>query len=380
MDPLELRRRNHIRAGETSPLFEELGEGRKGVEMTISSCELPACLEAGADLFGWEAKRARPKDDGDLRRGIGLSIHMQGSGIPEVDMGAAAIKMNDDGSINLHVGATDLGTGSDTILAQMAAEVLGLPLAKVLVLSSDTDLTPFDVGAYASSTTYVSGTAVVRAAEDIKRQVLEVASAMLGSPADELVLGDERVTAPDGQSVTLAEVNLRSLYGADQQQIAATASFVPSESPPPFMASFAEVEVDVRTGRVRLLDYVAAVDCGQAINPAMAEGQVEGAVANGIGYALMEEMVFDSRGRVRNPDMARYKLPGTLDLPPIRVILVESHDPTGPMGAKSVGEIGINGPIPSIANAIHDAVGIRLTETPFTPERVWRALREAGIG
>ncbi|NQV07729.1 molybdopterin-dependent oxidoreductase [bacterium] len=379
VDPLELRRRNHIRTGETSPLFEELGEGRKGVEMTISSCELGKCLDSGAELFGWEAKRSRPKDEGRVRRGIGLSIHMQGSGIPEVDMGAASIKMNDDGSINLHVGATDLGTGSDTILAQMAAEVLGLPLGKVIVLSSDTDLTPFDVGAYASSTTYVSGTAVVRAATDVKQQVLEVAAAMLGSPADGLMLGDERVTSPDGQSVTLAEINLRSLYGADQKQIAATASFVPSESPPPFMASFVEVEVDIVTGKVTLLDYVAAVDCGQAINPAMAEGQVEGALANGIGYALMEEMVFDGSGRVRNADMARYKLPGTLDLAPIKVILVESHDPTGPMGAKSVGEIGINGPIPSIANAIYDAIGIRLTETPFSPEKVWRAMRDAGI-
>ena len=225
----------------------------------------------------------------------------------------------------------------------------------------------------------MSGTAVVRAAEDVKSQVLEVAAAMLGADTGGLVLGDERVTAPDGSSATLADINLRSLYGADQRQIAATASFVPEESPPPFTATFVEVAVDLDTGKVEILDYVVAVDCGRAINPLMAEGQMEGAIANGIGYALTEEMLFDDRGCARNPDMARYKIPGPLDLPPIRVILVEGHDPTGPMGAKSVGEIGINGPIPTIANAIHDAVGIRLTETPFTPEKVWRALRDAGI-
>ena len=187
------------------------------------------------------------------------------------------------------------------------------------------------------------------------------------------------MTAPDGRSVTLAEVCTRAYYGADQFQIGATASCVPEESPPPFLASFAEVAVDVETGHVKVLDYVAAVDCGTAINPRMAEGQVEGAVVNGIGYALTEEYLFTPGGKMRNADLSRYKIPGTLDLPPIRVILVDSYEPTGPMGAKSIAEIGINGPVPSIANAIYHAVGLRLTRTPFTPERVWRALREAGI-
>jgi CO/xanthine dehydrogenase Mo-binding subunit len=185
--------------------------------------------------------------------------------------------------------------------------------------------------------------------------------------------------APDGRSVTLAAVCERAMYGADQFQIGATASFVPELSPPPFLASFAEVAVDLDTGMIEVLDFVSAVDCGTAINPRMAEGQMEGAIANGIGYALTEEMVFTSKGRVRNPDLARYKVPGPVDLPPIRVILVDSYEPTGPMGAKSVGEIGINAPIPAIANAVYDAVGIRLLSTPFTPERVWGELRHAGI-
>jgi CO/xanthine dehydrogenase Mo-binding subunit len=379
IEPIELRRRNHIQVGEGSPVFKELGEGRPGVEQIIKSCALPEALTEGAERFGWEAKRAAGPGDGPLRRGVGLSIHMQGSGIPLIDMAAASIKMNDDGSFNLLVGATDLGTGSDTILGQIAAEVLGVPLDKIVVYSSDTDFTPFDTGAYASSTTYVSGRAVEKAAIDVRTQIMGVAAAMLQAGDAVLEIGDERVTAPDGSSVTLAEVCLRAMYGADQFQIAATASSVPEESPPPFLASFAEVEVDIETGIVRVLDYVAAVDCGTPINPLQAEGQVEGAVHNGIGYALTEEMQFTRSGKVRNPDLARYKIPGWADTPPIRVILMDSYEPTGPMGAKSIAEIGINAPIPTIANAIYNAVGVRLTETPFTPEKVWRAMREAGV-
>jgi putative selenate reductase molybdopterin-binding subunit len=379
LDPVELRLRNHIRRGETSPIFAELGEGREGVPMTIKSCATEECLRAGSEAFGWEHKRSRPPDSGPVRRGVGMSLHMQGSGIPLIDMAAATIKMNDDGSFNLLVGATDLGTGSDTVLGQIAAEVLGVGLDHIIVYSSDTDFTPFDKGAYASSTTYVSGKAVEKAAREIREQILAVAAAMLRADPAGLTLADGRVGTPDGRGATLAEVCTRAYYGAGQHQIGATASCLPDESPPPFLASFAEVAVDVETGLVRVLDYVAAVDCGTPINPRLAEGQVEGAVANGIGYALTEELLFTPGGRVRNADLSRYKIPGSFDLPPIRVILVDSYEPTGPMGAKSVAEIGINGPAPSIANAIHHAVGLRLTRTPFTPERVWRALQEAGI-
>jgi len=379
IDPVELRVRNHIRAGETSPIFEELGEGRKGVPYTISSCELDECLRLGAERFGWVAKRSRPRDTGSLRRGVGMAAGMQGSGIPLIDMASATITMNDEGSFNLLVGATDLGTGSDTVLAQIAAEVLGITLDAIVVTSADTDVTPFDVGAYASSTTYVSGRGVERAAEEVRDQIIGVAAAALGADAATLRLVDAKVATPDGRGIDLAAIGRRSYYGPDPAQIAATASFVPEGSPPPFMASFVEVEVDVETGFVRLLDYVCAVDCGTPINPALAEGQVEGAIANGIGYALTEEMEFGPDGRTRNPDLARYQIPGTLDLPPITVLLVDSYEPTGPMGAKSVAEIGINGPLPAIANAIHHAVGIRLTHPPFTPERVWRALREAEV-
>jgi putative selenate reductase molybdopterin-binding subunit len=376
MDALEVRSRNHIRTGGTSPIFRELGEGREGVEQTITSCELPACIEVGAERIGWATKRGTRRRDGSWVHGVGMSIHMQGSGIPLVDMAAASIKLNDDGSINLAVGATDLGTGSDTVLGQIAAEVLGLPLAKVVVTSADTDLTPFDTGAYASSTTYVSGEAVRKAAAEVRDQLFAAAAEMLRTDPAVLAIGDERITAPDGRSVTLERVALRSLYGTNQHQIAATASSVPEVSPAPFLASFAEVAVDLDTGRIRLVDWVLAGDCGTAINPKLAEGQLEGALVNGIGYALTEDLAIDGRGRAWGRDLGRYKIPGSLDLPPIATVLVDSYDPTGPMGAKSVGEIGINAALPTIANAVHDATGIWLTESPFTAEKVWKLLRD----
>lgn len=373
LDPVELRLRNHIRAGETSPIFEELGEGRKGTPQVITSCALEDCLRRGAERFGWSERRARPAGDGPLRRGVGMSVHMQGSGIALVDMAAATITMNDDGSFTLLTGSTDLGTGSDTVMAQIAAEVLGVGVESIVVIAADTDLTPFDTGAYASSTTYVSGRAVEMAALQVRERILQVASGILEVPAADLAISDGHIEGPR-RSVSLADIGKRSYYGPDPAQIAATASFVPEASPPPFMAAFAEVEVDVETGLIKVTDFLAAVDCGTVINPLMTEGQVEGAVANGIGYALTEEMQFTVRGRTKNPDLARYKIPGAADLPPITVMLVDSYEPTGPMGAKSVAEIGINGPLPAIANAVHHAVGIRLTRPPFTPEKVWREL------
>jgi probable selenate reductase molybdenum-binding subunit len=379
LDPIGLRRKNHIREGESSPVFEELGEGRKGSPQVITSCELDECISVGMEHIGWYDKWRKRRREGSLVYGVGMSTHMQGSGIPLIDMGAATIKMNDDGSANLLIGATDIGTGSDTILGQIAAEVLGIPLQKVIVTSSDTDTTPFDVGAYASSTTYVTGRAVEKAAAETRDQMVAVAAAMLEAPVGDLELGDELITAPDGREVSLEDVCLRALHSADQTQIGATASYVPEVSPPPFMAGFVEVAVDVDTGFIHVVRFVAAVDCGTAINPIQAEGQVEGAVVNGIGYALTEEMLFDAKGRVTNPDLARYRVPGTLDVPRIEVILVDSYEPTGPMGAKSVAEIGINSPIPAIANAVYDAVGVRLTKTPFTPEKLWRALQPVGV-
>ncbi|MCS7216235.1 MAG: molybdopterin-dependent oxidoreductase [Candidatus Bipolaricaulota bacterium] len=379
MDPLELRLKNHIREGESSPIFEKLGEGREGKAQIIRSCKLAEALRIGAERIGWYEKRRNPRREGPWAYGVGLACAMQGSGITGIDMAAATLLMNEDGSFRLLVGATDLGTGSDTVLAQIAAEALGVPVEKVLVYSSDTDFTPFDTGAYASSTTYVSGNAVLRAAEEVKRQILEVAAEMLEEPVEGLVLERERVVSRrTGRSVSLAEVGHRATYVANQRQIGATASFACPESPPPFAAFFCEVAVDTETGVVRVERFVVVADCGQPIHPKLAEGQLEGAVVQGIGHALYEELLFSERGSCVNRSFFDYRIPTALDVPEIEAILVPSEEPTGPFGAKSIAEVGINGPLPAISNAIYHAVGVRLTRAPFTPERVLAALKAKG--
>lgn len=379
IDPLELRTINHIKAGETSPVFRALGEGKPGIEQSIGSCALGQCIKKGAKAIGWK-KRGKPSDkSGRFRRGIGMACLMQGSSIPEIDMGAATIKMNDDGSFNLLVGATDLGTGSDTVLAQIAAETLGTATERMIVTSSDTDITPFDVGAYASSTTYLSGAAVLDCAKKVRKQIEAVGAVLLGCKPADVTCAEGMVVKKDGTSdVTFAEVALHSLYAADQHQIGAISSKITHKSPPPFAAHFAEVEVDTWTGRVRLLNYVAAVDCGTAINPKLAEGQSEGATLNGISYAMMEEYLFNPKGRMLNPNFSHYKICSMVDKPRMQTILVPSYETTGPCGAKSVSEISINGPIPAIGNAIYNATGVRLKKTPFTADRVWAALNAAG--
>ncbi|MBI5623016.1 MAG: molybdopterin-dependent oxidoreductase [Elusimicrobia bacterium] len=376
MDPLEFRRKNYIRLNEGSPVFKAMGEGREGVEQKITSCGLYACIDRGLAAIRWrERKDANRGQAGAKRRGLGMACLMQGSGIPEVDMASASLKMNEDGSFNLHMGATDLGTGSDTVLAQIAAEVLGITVKDIIVLSSDTDLTPFDVGAYASSTTFISGNAVKKAALHAREQIVKVAARILDVPAEDVELRDGKAVAENGRSCTLSEVANTALYYHDQHQIMGVASHYAQSSPPPFAAHFTEVEVDTETGQVQVLDYVATVDCGTAINPTLAEGQNDGAVLNGISYALAEEMLFSPSGAMVNPSFRDYKIFATTDTPPVKTIIIPTYEPNGPFGAKSVSEIGINGPIPAIANAIYDAVGVRLFEPPFTPEKVLKALK-----
>ncbi len=373
IDPVELRKKNHIKSGGTSPIFQKLGEGKAGVEQFIGSCGLGECIEKGAKAIGWS--KLRPKAKTIKKRGVGVATLMQGSSIPEIDMGAASIKMNEDGSFNLLVGATDLGTGSDTILAQIAAEVLGCDESDFIVYSSDTDMTPFDVGAYASSTTYLSGGAVLKTAEKIKEQILEVAGKMVGKNPKKAEIKNKIVIFPGGKKVEFSDVARHALYTKDQFQIAATESHITHKSPPPFAAHFAEVEVDTETGEVKLLKYVAAVDCGTEINPKLARGQTEGALVNGIGYAMTEEFIFNEKGKLLTDNFFSYKIPSTRDLPEIKTIHVESYEETGPFGAKSVSEISINGALPAISNAIFNATGARMTKGPFTPERVLRAIK-----
>ena len=381
MDPVAFKRLNWIKEGQDLPLAKAMGEGREGFAQTVRSNGLEACFAAGSKAAGWERRQdpawrtdpARPH----VRRGLGLAICMHGTGIAGLDMGAASIKLNDDGSFNLLIGATDLGTGSDTVLAQIAAETLGVELDKIIVYSSDTDFTPFDTGAYASSTTYISGGAVLKAAEDVQRQIAEHAARHLlpGAEADALWLEAGRVCAPDGRSVTMEQVALHSIHQADQHQIMATASHMSYVSPPPFATQFAEVEVDVETGQVTVKKLVMAVDCGIAINPVTAAAQVEGGMVQALGYAVSEEMVYDAAGEVQNPRFGDYRIFAADETPELEAILVQTYEPSGPYGAKAIAEIPMDGVAPAVASAVYDATGVRIRSLPLTPERVWRALQ-----
>ena len=376
MDPIALRRKNLIRQGDTDELSAQLGEGRRGLPRLIRSCGIEQCLERGAAAIGWEQKRKAPPDTAShLRRGVGVCCSMQGSGIAGVDWASALIKLNEDGSYQLLVGAADVGGGADTVLSQIAAETLGVTLDKINICSGDTDFTPFDVGAYASSTTIISGGAVKKAAEKVRSSLLEVASRILKVPAEKLDCRDNHILAADGATWPLAEVARQATY-KEKVQIMESASHFNSDSPPPFCATFAEVEVDTETGKVRVLHLVTAVDAGVAIHPRLAEGQVEGAVAQGLGYALIEEMRLDENGRMMNPTFLDYKILSAKDMPKLTTILVETEEPLGPYGAKSIGEVAINGPAPAIANAIFHAIGVRFRRLPIRSEDVWRALRE----
>ncbi len=371
MDPLELRRKNHIRLGDTDPVSARLNEGKEGLARTVNSSSLDECIRLGSEAIGWGStpEPTHPR----FKRGLGVGVAMQGSGIAGVDWAAATVKLNDDGSVNLLVGATDIGQGSDTVLSQICAEELGVPYDKVVILSSDTDLTPFDVGAYASSTTYVSGGAVARAASALRDQLLDVMAEHWQVKRDEVRFTDGVCTGPGDLSLDMEGVAHTALYQAKIQP-AATASHMSDDSPPPFSAQFADVEVDTETGQVFVRRFVSACDFGTVIHPKLAEGQVDGAVAQGLGYALCEEVLLDDEGRVRNPSFLDYKIATAMDMPPMEVIMLETEEPSGPYGVKAAGEVVINGPAPAVINAVAAATGVRIRHIPATPERTWRAL------
>jgi len=392
LDPLEFRLMNVVKPGEEHPMSKAWSEGREAHPELIRTNAIVECAKIGAELIGWGAGDKEPgiRDQGhgdlvpsslvpsSLRRGQGVALVMQGTAIPNLDMGAASIKMNDDGSFNLLVGATDLGTGSDTVLTQMAAEILGCPPEDFITYSSDTDFTPFDKGAYASSTTYISGAAVVEAARKVAGQIKAVAGRLLDVPPEEIMLAERQAWAPDGRSVTLAEVALESLHHSKQHQIMAVGSWVSPDSPPPFAAQFAEVAVDTATGQVTVEKLVMALDCGMIVNPATASGQIEGGMTQALGYAVCEEMRFDEMGQMVNPRFGDYHIFTADEMPEMRVRFVQTYEPTHPFGAKAVAEIPLDGVAPAVANAVYDATGVQIPVIPLTPERVWRALHRAG--
>jgi putative selenate reductase molybdopterin-binding subunit len=390
LDPIEFRLRNAIRPGELHPFSTAWSEGREPRPEVIETVGLEECVRQGRALIGWDEKfnnsewhqvQGKPH----LRRGIGVAMVMQGTAIPYLDMGGASIKMNDDGSFNLLVGATDLGTGSDTVLAQMAAEVLGCPVEDVLVYSSDTDFTPFDKGAYASSTTYISGGAVVKAAQQVAERIRVRAARLLSGKdgefkAEEIRLFDRAAWAPNGQNVSLAEIALDALHHAEQEQIMGVASFYSPVSPPPFAAQFAEVTVDVETGQVTVDRLVMAVDSGIIVNPITASGQIEGGMTQALGYAVCEEMRYDAHGVARERDFVDYHIFRSPEMPVLDTVFIETYEPSHPFGVKAVAEIPLDGVAPAVGNAVLDACGAQVDENPITPERLWRALQKVCKG
>jgi putative selenate reductase molybdopterin-binding subunit len=385
LDPLEFRLKNAIRPGEVHPFSTVWSEGREPTPETIHTVGLEECVRQGREMAGWDEKYGNDQwhivpGKKHLRKGIGVALAMQGSAIPNLDMGGASIKLNDDGSFNLLVGATDLGTGSDTVLGQMAAETLGVPLEDIIVYSSDTDFTPFDKGAYASSTTYISGAAVTKAAEKVAIRLRERAAQLFakgGLELDpgEILLENRKAVAPTGESVTIKEIALESLHHSNQEQIMAVASHMSPVSPPPFAAQFAEVTVDTESGMVTVDKLIMAVDSGLIINPVTAAGQVEGGMTQALGYTVSEEMVYDQDGQPREKDFVDYHIFQADEMPELGTIFVETYEPSHPYGVKSVAEIPIDAVAPAVGNAILDACGAYLTKIPAIPERVWRALK-----
>lgn len=370
MDSIEFRLKNYIREGAGSPVLKAMGKGG------VTSCGIRACIEKGLKEIDWYAKIEKYSGQtGIKRRGLGVACSMQGSGVPEVDMAAVTIKINDDGSFNLTAGTSDIGTGADTVLAQIAAEVLAVPVDKIMVYSGDTDLT------CASSNTLVSGNAARKCAMKVRDMIFDVAARILSEkPIDLRLENGFAVSACGKKKCSIEEVARTSLYYNNQRQICATASHTSHASPPPFAAHFAEIEVDTETGELKVIDYVSTVDCGTAINPALAEGQNDGATLNGMSYALCEEMEFNARGAVVNAGFGGYRIFTAHDAPPLRTFLIPTYEPNGPFGAKSVSEIGINCSLPAFANAIRNAAGVWLFDPPFTPDKILAAIKAKAAG
>ncbi|MDO4486822.1 MAG: molybdopterin-dependent oxidoreductase [Bacillota bacterium] len=361
IDPTDIREKNMLREGMVMPAYY----GEK-----TNSCALDRCMAKCSKLFGWRDKYpVRTMPDGKIRT-AGMAIAMQGSCISNVDVGSATITLGDDGCYVLSIGAADMGTGCDTILAQMAAECMDCHIDNVEVAGVDTDSSPYDSGSYASSTTYVTGQAVVLACDKLKKQLCSIAAETLSCTDDSLEFDGDRISNLEtGEFVTLDDISYQAQCN-NEIAVRATATHSSPVSPPPFMAGMVEIELDPETGSVDVLDYVAVVDCGTPINPNLARIQTEGGLVQGIGMALYEDVTFSDKGKIEENSFMQYKLPTRLDIGHLQVEFESSWEPTGPFGAKSIGEIVINTPSPAIAHAIYRATGVWHRNLPITPEKI----------
>jgi len=361
IDPTLIREKNMLREGMKMPAY--YGE-------TANACALDKCMARCKELFHWDEKYpVRDMGNGKVRA-AGVAMAMQGSCISNVDVGSATVKLADDGTFNLIIGAADMGTGCDTILAQMVAECMDCSVDDVAVFGADTDASPYDSGSYASSTTYITGKAVEMACAKLKTQLCGIAAGMLGCSTEGVVFENGRVKQINTEkSVSLAEISVKDQVNNDIAAVA-TASHSSPVSPPPYMVGMVEIELDKDTGEVKILDYVAVVDCGITINPALARIQTEGGIVQGIGHTLFENITYDRNGRPIESSFLQYKVPTRLDMGHLRVEFENSYEPTGPFGAKSIGEIVINTPAPAIAHAIYRATGVWHRKLPITPEKI----------
>lgn len=361
MDPCEIRFKNMTRENEVlSQYYNE----------KLNACALDRCLEKAMEMIDYKNKPLR-RDMGDFVRGLGVSLSMQGSGISGLDVGSVEIKLQDDGFYTLSIGATDMGTGCDTILAQMVAECMDCDVDQVVTSSLDTDHAPYDTGSYASSTTYVTGMAVVKACEKLRNSILEAAAGFFNVDKEDIEFDGKKINTLDhAHEMSLAEFADTCFNGGIAKALIASDSHMSPTSPPPFMVGIAEVDVDKLTGEIKVHDYVSVVDCGTVINPNLARVQAEGGIVQGIGMALSEDITYSNEGKMRNRNFLQYKLPTRVDVPSVRVEFESSYEDNGPFGAKSIGEVVINTPTSAIASAIKHATGVQVRTLPITAEKV----------
>ena len=361
MDPCEIRFKNMTRENEVlSQYYNE----------ELNACALDRCLEKAMEMIDYKNKPLR-RDMGDFVRGLGVSLSMQGSGISGLDVGSVEIKLQDDGFYTLSIGATDMGTGCDTILAQMVAECMDCDVDQVVTSSLDTDHAPYDTGSYASSTTYVTGMAVVKACEKLRNSILEAAAGFFNVDKEDIEFDGKKINTLDHvHEMSLAEFADTCFNGGIAKALIASDSHMSPTSPPPFMVGIAEVDVDKLTGEIKVHDYVSVVDCGTVINPNLARVQAEGGIVQGIGMALSEDITYSNEGKMRNRNFLQYKLPTRVDVPSVRVEFESSYEDNGPFGAKSIGEVVINTPTSAIASAIKHAMGVQVRTLPITAEKV----------
>ena len=360
-DPINLRMQNMLREGQFMPAY--YGE-------TANSCALDRCLARAKEMIGWDEKYpCRDMGNGKVRS-VGIGMAMQGSGISGVDVGSATVKLTEDGIYTLTIAAADMGTGCDTILAQMAAECLDCSVDQIIVSGADTDTSPYDSGSYASSTTYITGKAVEKACLKLQEQIRKLAATMLKCEEEQVEFdGHTARNLENGNAVTLEEIGTASMCACNQA-LQVTESHSSPVSPPPYMVGAVEIELDKETGHVEILDYAAVVDCGTVINPNLARVQAEGGIAQGIGMTLYENIQYTDKGQMMNNSLMQYKIPTRLDMGKIRVEFAPSHEETGPFGAKSIGEVVINTPLPAITHAIANATGLWFNELPITSEQI----------